>query len=81
MSIYKPPVVKRPIKLHNNGSTKIVYRTIKNIHRLFQMIPFFADRLMREALQRVGLEERGMSTHSFRRTCLTAMSGMARLKT
>lgn len=33
-----------------------------------------ADRLMREALQRVGLEERGMSTHSFRRTCLTAMS-------
>ncbi|WP_341532136.1 hypothetical protein WKK05_39925 (plasmid) [Nostoc sp. UHCC 0302] len=34
MSIYKPPVVKRPIKLQNNGSTKIVYRTIKNIHRL-----------------------------------------------
>jgi integrase/recombinase XerD len=33
-----------------------------------------ADRIMREALERVGLEERGFSTHSFRRTCLTTMS-------
>ncbi|MHC5915379.1 MAG: tyrosine-type recombinase/integrase [Nostoc sp.] len=33
-----------------------------------------ADRILREALQRVGLEEGGYSTHSFRRTCLTAMS-------
>ncbi|MBP5977258.1 site-specific integrase [Brasilonema sp. CT11] len=33
-----------------------------------------ADRLLRNALQRVGLEEGGFSTHSFRRTCLTMMS-------
>jgi integrase/recombinase XerD len=33
-----------------------------------------ADRIMREALERVGMEERGFSTHSFRRTCLTTMS-------
>lgn len=33
-----------------------------------------ADRILREALERVGLEEGGFSTHSFRRTCLTAMS-------
>ncbi len=33
-----------------------------------------ADRILREALQRVGLEEGGHSTHSFRRTSLTAMS-------
>jgi len=33
-----------------------------------------ADRILREALHRVGLEEGGFSTHSFRRTCLTAMS-------
>ena len=33
-----------------------------------------ADKLLRQALQRVGLEEGGYSTHSFRRTCLTAMS-------
>ncbi|WP_193200487.1 hypothetical protein [Nostoc sp. MG11] len=34
MSIAKPPIIKRPIKLQNNGSTKIVYRTIRNIQRL-----------------------------------------------
>ena len=33
-----------------------------------------ADRILREALHRVGLENNGFSTHSFRRTCLTAMS-------
>ena len=34
MSIYKPPVVKRPIKLQKNGSAKIVYRAIRNVQRL-----------------------------------------------
>jgi hypothetical protein len=34
MSIAKPPTIKRPIKLQNNGSTKIVYRTIRNIQQL-----------------------------------------------
>lgn len=33
-----------------------------------------ADKLLRAALQRVELSEGGYSTHSFRRTCLTAMS-------
>ena len=33
-----------------------------------------ADKLLRKALERVGLAEGGYSTHSFRRTCLTAMS-------
>jgi integrase/recombinase XerD len=33
-----------------------------------------ADRLLREALQRVGLDEGGFSSHSFRRTCLTTMN-------
>ncbi|MBG1268976.1 hypothetical protein [Nostoc sp. WHI] len=34
MTIYKPPVVRRPIKLQNNASTKIVYRIVKNIQHL-----------------------------------------------
>ncbi len=33
-----------------------------------------ADRILREALRRVDLDERGISTHSFRRTALTWMS-------
>ncbi|MEA5504842.1 site-specific integrase [Halotia wernerae UHCC 0503] len=33
-----------------------------------------ADRILREALRRVDLDERGMSSHSFRRTALTWMS-------
>lgn len=32
-----------------------------------------ADRILREALMRVGLDEQGFSTHSFRRTALTWM--------
>ncbi|MBE9039048.1 hypothetical protein [aff. Roholtiella sp. LEGE 12411] len=34
MSIHKPPIIKRPIKIQNNGSAKIVYRVIRNIQRL-----------------------------------------------
>ncbi|WP_193200270.1 hypothetical protein [Nostoc sp. MG11] len=34
MSIHKPPIIKRPIKLQNNGSTKIVYRVIRNVQQL-----------------------------------------------
>ncbi|MHC5826959.1 MAG: tyrosine-type recombinase/integrase, partial [Nostoc sp.] len=33
-----------------------------------------ADRILREALRRVDLDEQGISTHSFRRTALSAMS-------
>jgi integrase/recombinase XerD len=33
-----------------------------------------ADRIFREAITRVGLDEGGFSSHSFRRTCLTTMS-------
>lgn len=33
-----------------------------------------ADRLLREALVRVNLDEMGFSSHSFRRTCLSRMS-------
>ena len=33
-----------------------------------------ADRILREALYRIGLHEGGFSSHSFRRTCLTTMS-------
>ena len=43
-------------------------------HGLKQIHPSSADRLLREALQCVGLKEGGFSTHSFRRTCLTTMS-------
>ncbi|NDJ26148.1 hypothetical protein GS682_32165 [Nostoc sp. B(2019)] len=34
MPIHKPPIIKRPIKLQNNGSQKIVYRAIRNIQQL-----------------------------------------------
>ncbi|MBD6621130.1 hypothetical protein FNW02_36835 [Komarekiella sp. 'clone 1'] len=34
MSIHKPPIIKRPIKVRNNGSQKIVYRVIKDIQHL-----------------------------------------------
>ncbi|MBG1265074.1 hypothetical protein F8S12_00855 [Nostoc sp. WHI] len=34
MSIYKPPLIKRPIKLQNNGSTKIIYRVIREVQHL-----------------------------------------------
>ncbi len=33
-----------------------------------------ADRILRESLMRVGLDDEGYSTHSFRRTSLTTMS-------
>ncbi|MBE9082852.1 tyrosine-type recombinase/integrase [Tolypothrix sp. LEGE 11397] len=33
-----------------------------------------ADRILREALRRVDLDEQGISTHSFRRTALSTMS-------
>lgn len=43
-------------------------------HGLNHIHPSSADKLLRHALVRLGLEERGISTHSFRRTCLTTMS-------
>jgi len=33
MSIPKPPVIKRPFRLQN-GSTKVIYRAITDIHKL-----------------------------------------------
>jgi hypothetical protein len=34
MSIYKPRVVKHPVKVTRGDSKKIVYRTIRNIQQL-----------------------------------------------
>jgi hypothetical protein len=34
MPMPKPPVVKQPIKLQNNGSPKIIYRVIREIQYL-----------------------------------------------
>jgi integrase/recombinase XerD len=76
----------REIQIHPTlkGYLEIYLPTIKargkNIylfpgrHGLNHIHEASADRILREALERVGLEEGGFSTHSFRRTCLTAMS-------
>jgi hypothetical protein len=34
MAIHKLPVVKRPIKIQNNGSPKIIYRVIRDIQHI-----------------------------------------------
>ncbi|AHJ28584.1 hypothetical protein [Nodularia spumigena] len=34
MPKHKPKLVKRPIKLQKNGTNKIIYRAIRDIHQL-----------------------------------------------
>lgn len=64
LEVYTPAIKARGKNLH----------LFPGRHGLNHIHQASADRILRSALQRVGLEDGGFSSHSFRRTCLTAMS-------